>query len=263
MTESQRRPLDVGAVYILRQDQSVRVLEYKNKSKVLVEFQDSHGFTTWCEKSQIVNGTLKNPYGATLFNRGFIGDGSFRIKNERRNTHEYVVWSGMFWRCYDERKLVKNPTYIGCYVREDWFNFQNFCYWFSYQKQAYAGWSLDKDLLVKDNKCYSVDTCCLLPAEINTFLAYKRKDNGCPPGVHYGIKECLYKAQIKDRFSGRNQRLLGMSDDPVEMFFLYKEAKENEAKFLAKKWKDDLDESSYEQLMLWTVDIDERRFTNG
>ena len=54
-----------------------------------------------------------------------------------------------------------------------------------------------------------------------------------------------------------------MSNDPIEMFFLYKEAKENEAKFLAEKWKDDLDESSYEQLMLWTVDIDERRFTNG
>lgn len=259
MAESQRRPLEINTVYHLRHQQNVKVLEYKNKSEVLVEFQDARKFTTWCEKSQIVKGTLKNPYESTLFDRGFIGEGRFRIKSGDKNTVEYVAWSGMFWRCYDERKLIKNPTYAGCYVQENWYNFQDFCSWFACQKQAYAGWCLDKDLLVRDNKCYSADTCCLLPAGINTLLAYKRKENGCPPGVHYGTKEGLYKAQIKDRFSGRNQRLLGMSNDPVEMFFLYKEAKESEVKFLAGKWKGDLDKIAYEQLMIWTVDIDERR----
>lgn len=258
MAESQRRPLGSGSLHEVKYGETIKVIEYINKSKVLIEFQDEYKVQKWVAKSEITNGTARNPYRKTLFNRGFLGDGPFKAKENGFNTLEYTVWSGIFWRCYDERKLIRNPTYRGCYIREDWYNFQEFAVWITKQPQFLPGWDLDKDLLVKGNNCYSVDTCCLLPAEINCFFAIKNSDNGCPPGVHFATREGKYKAQIKDQYSGSNQRYLGMSVDPLEMFYVYKKAKEEQAKFLAEKWKSQLDSKAYEKLISWTIEIGEK-----
>ena len=254
MAESQRRPLEKGSLFKTNNGEFVEVIEYLNKSKVLIEFKDENKYRKWVEKSQVVKGEIKNPYTKSVFARGFIGVGDYRAKQNRKDTKEYIAWSGMFWRCYSESKLEKNPTYVGCEVAEKWYNYQKFCEWYCSRPQYLLNWQLDKDLLSSGSKIYSEETCCLLPGEVNAFLADRSvKSNGLPPGVYWVKREGKYKAQIRDRFY-ESQRLLGLSNDLDYLFNLYKEAKESQAIYLAEKWKDSLDEIAYEKLKTYTIE---------
>lgn len=256
MAESQRRPLESRSLHEVKYGETIKVIEYINKSKVLIEFQDEYKVQKWVEKSEITNGTARNPYRKTLFDRGFFGEGPFKAKQNGANTPEYSVWSGVFWRCYDERKLIKHPTYNGCEIQEKWYNFQEFAKWLVNRPQFSLGWQIDKDLLVRGNKLYSEETCCLLPPELNIFLAVK-KDGIKYPGVSFDKKGNKYRSQIVDHKGNGKTRHLGWSDNPAELFILYKEAKEDEAKFLAEKWKSQLDLKAYEKLMCWTIETGE------
>ena len=83
----------------------------------------------------------------------------------------------MFVRCYDDKYQLRQPTYIGCSVSEDFCNFQNFAEWYSHYKyECKYPLEIDKDLLYEGNKIYSPKTCCLLPKEINSTLNSKRHD---------------------------------------------------------------------------------------
>lgn len=41
----------------------------------------------------------------------------------------YVKWHAMLNRCYNARYHKNKPTYIGCYVCEEWLTFSNFKAW--------------------------------------------------------------------------------------------------------------------------------------
>lgn len=84
---------------------------------------------------------------------------------------EYEAWLGMLVRCYSERFLKKNPSYIGCTVCEEWHNFQVFAEWYTREDEYGRGYHLDKDILVKGNKLYSPKTCCLVPQGLNSFFS--------------------------------------------------------------------------------------------
>ena len=81
----------------------------------------------------------------------------------------------MFVRCYDNKYQLRQPTYIGCSVSDEFCNFQNFAEWYSHYKyECQYPLEIDKDLLYEGNKIYSPKTCCLLPKEINATLNSKR-----------------------------------------------------------------------------------------
>lgn len=80
---------------------------------------------------------------------------------------EYLCWSDMFKRCYNENWIEKHPTYVETEVCDEWLKFSNFLKW--HQENYVEGWHLDKDLL-GDGKIYSPETCCFIPAYINKFL---------------------------------------------------------------------------------------------
>lgn len=86
-------------------------------------------------------------------------------------------------RCYD----INYPSYYvyggrGVIVCDEWYNFQNFKNWYisNYRFDLeYKGINLqlDKDLLSKNVKIYSPNTCIFLPNKINKFLANKQCNN--------------------------------------------------------------------------------------
>lgn len=78
----------------------------------------------------------------------------------------------MLRRCYDKQFQERQPTYKGCIVCEEWYNFQNFAKWFDENYYEIEGEkiALDKDLLKLNNKIYSPSTCCFLPQRINVSL---------------------------------------------------------------------------------------------
>lgn len=92
----------------------------------------------------------------------------------------------MLERCYgDKYKDVHSAYYNKCYVCDEWLNFQVFAEW--YNENIYQigteRMHLDKDILVKDNKIYSPNTCLIVPQSINEIFhvsGRKTKDIDLP-----------------------------------------------------------------------------------
>lgn len=137
-------------------------------------------------------------------------------------TKDYKIWRNMLERCYCEKTQKKYPTYIGCYVCDDWLLFSNFKKWFS--ENYIEGFELDKDIILINNKIYSPDTCCFVPREINSLLrkSVVNKNSGI-----YKTKSGKYQALIS---VDKKRRNLGT-------FNTFNEAKEARDKVFYEKLK--------------------------
>ena len=171
----------------------------------------------------------------------------------------YMKWKGMINRVYSKAELNKHPCYRDVTVSEYFLTFSNFRDWFVKQVgYDEEGFDLDKDLLVKGNKVYCPKACLLLPKEINKFMINRfRKDtseDSLPVGVHVYKRSGKYQAQT----GGPSKRkFLGRFDTPEEAFYVYKHAKEQQAKDLAEKWKGSIDARAYNALLNYTVNIED------
>lgn len=162
----------------------------------------------------------------------------------------YRTWASMLDRCYNSEVIAKHPTYNGCSVSDEWKFYSNFAKW--YEIHYINGWELDKDLLVKGNKIYSADTCCFLPREINAFLTSKRSSRGIYP---IGVALSNDKKKFIATLGCLEKPHLGTFNTVEDAFNAYKKAKEDKAKDLANKWKNQLDPRAYEALYNYQVDI--------
>jgi hypothetical protein len=113
---------------------------------------------------------------------GFVND----VENGWKNYPIiYLTWHSMTQRTTNPETQVKQPTYRGTWVCEEWKLFSNFLNW-SLANGHRKGLCLDKDILNIGNKCYSPDTCVFVSNTINKLLTYKQSDNsGLPIGVAY------------------------------------------------------------------------------
>lgn len=241
----------LGDIFKNNQGCKGRVIEYINAHKVKIKFLDEVGCEKYYEVRDIKKGTFSNPYFPNTLGRGFIGEGEYSSKSDGKTSVEYNIWSAMMVRCYDPSYHNKFPTYIGCSVSTYFLNYQNCAKWLNEQPNfGRKGFVLDKDLLVRGNKVYSPDTCCIIPQEINSFLAVKPKSNSELP---VGITVSRYGKYLA-KHSGD---CLGSFKTLEDAFKAYKTAKENRAKQLATTYKDQIDIRAYEALMKYEVNIDD------
>ena len=180
----------------------MKIIEYKNSFEVLIEFQDDFKYKVWVTYNDFQKGVVKNPYWRQLYGRGYLGVGPYAPyvkKGEKTKAHD--AWIRMFDRCYSEKFHEKHPTYIGCEVCEEWFNFQSFAKWFYDNYYEIDGQSIevDKDWYVIGNKIYCPDNCCLAPNIINTCMLThdKIKNHDMPIGVSWH-KNGSYVARCSD-----------------------------------------------------------------
>lgn len=123
----------------------------------------------------------------------------------------YRKWQDMLSRCYSKTKY---PTYLDCYVCEDWLTLSVFKDWM--QTQNWEGKQLDKDLIIRGNKVYSPDTCLFLEPKVNSFLVEHNKRRGeWPLGVSYDPISDVYRAQCKSVETGKNTNLGGYETPEV------------------------------------------------
>lgn len=109
----------------------------------------------------------------------------------------YTTWTSMLNRCYNRKRNYRNKTYEGVTVCNEWLVFSNFKKWMA--EQDWRGKELDKDLIVKNNKLYSPDTCCFISRELNAFLTTnKGKRNVYPLGVRYRNKNKDMVSELKN-----------------------------------------------------------------
>ncbi len=235
----------------------MKVIEYNGTKNVIVEFQDNYKFKSKTNWSNFINGTVRNPYYASVFNIGIIGDNQVKING--KHTKEYEAWHDILKRCYSKKLKKERPTYIGVECCKEWLLFDNFCSWLHSQEnyQKWLGterWAVDKDILIKGNKIYSPETCCLVSPEINSLFTKRQNHRGeLPIGVvpHFDKYEANYH-------NGTGKRIhLGYYETPTKAFNAYKSAKKKYIKKVATaSYKNhDITKECYEAIMNYKVEM--------
>lgn len=165
----------------------------------------------------------------------------------------YRMWNGMLYRA-SASYVSKRPSYAGVTVDGRFIRFYDFYDWVKVQE----GWpahdlQLDKDLLVKGNKVYSPDTCCLLPLRINSLLIrHESRRTDLPIGVRKGKQQGTFTARVSNMGSKIN---LGTFRDIGKAFSAYKEGKENLVRSVAKQYQDRISRQAFLAMMSYNVEI--------
>ena len=250
----------------------MKIVEYNNRSDIIVEFQDEHKYRLHTNYQAFKKGKCKNPFFASVFGHGYLGIDKesnvpkvSELKNDKWvQTWEAHKWGNMLQRCFDDKFKEKYPTYKDVTCCERWLCFANFLEDLEILKQEH-NWSndeklnLDKDILHKSNKIYSLENCVLVPDWINLlFIKNDAVRGDCPIGVTYH-KQCK-KYQARCHINGVKKHL-GYYSTPLEAFSAYKIAKENEIKRVAdecvSKGFMTKDSRLYKAMMGYQIQIDD------
>ena len=222
----------------------MKIVEYNNRYDIVIEFQDEHKYRVHTQYKAFKKGNCKNPFYPSAHGHGYLGVDKEGIvpkisefKDDKRiNTWEYNKWQNMLQRCFNNKCKEKYPTYKSVTCCKRWLCFANFLEDFEVLKNEY-NWSedeklnLDKDILHKNNKIYSLENCILVPDYINSlFVKNDTKRGSYPAGVSYHKRAKKYQARCNV-----NGKLisLGLYSTPEGAFNAYKTAKEQEIKRIA------------------------------
>lgn len=227
------------------------IVEYTDNRNVLVEFNES-GWRCTCSYVHFLNGEVKSPYCKTKCGVGYLGEGVYS-PSTHKNIHK--SWGGMIRSCYDELELNKNKTYKNAIVCDEWHNFQNFAKW--YEENFYEienkRMDLDKDILVKNNKIYSPETCIFVPHDINMLFVKSNKSRGnLPIGVSLIKNNNVYRARLMIE---QKEVHLGCFTEKIDAFYAYKNTKENYIKQIADEYNDKIPKKLYDAMYKYEVEI--------
>ena len=233
-----------GETNVSKEGCLMKIVEYNNALDIVIEFQDEHKYWLHTSYKHFKNGECKNPFFPSVYGHGYLGidkNGNVPKTKEFKDgkwcsTWEYNKWRNMLKRCFDSKFKEKHPTYKDITCCDRWLCFANFLEDFAILKNEY-NWNvdeklqLDKDILYKGNKLYSLENCVLVPDYINfLFLKNDAVRGDCPIGVSYhkGAKKYQAFCNINGKLKG-----LGLYNTPLEAFNVYKIAKEQEIKRVA------------------------------
>lgn len=152
----------------------ISIVEYHHSDCIDVLFLET-GYLTSATAAQVRKGLIKDKLKPTLCGVGYLGVGGFTGKTHPKL---YKTWNNMINRCYNSNTIKENPSYEGCTVCHDWFNFQKFCEDIQTMDgfdNLSKGYHLDKDLKVPGNKVYSKDFCSIISISDNARESAKRR----------------------------------------------------------------------------------------
>ena len=234
----------IGETNISNEGCLMKIVEYNNALDIVIEFQDEHKYRVHTRYEHFKKGKCKNPFYPSVFGYGYLGvdkngdvSKTYESKDGKNvHTWEYQKWQSMLQRCFDNKYKDRYPTYKDTACCKRWLCFANFLEDFEILKQEY-NWdddiklNLDKDILNKNNKLYSLENCVLVPDWINTlFTKRDASRGGCPIGVSYHKQRKKYQAQCS--INGVKKHL-GYYNTIEEAFNVYKIAKKQEIKRIA------------------------------
>ena len=239
----------------------MRIIEYNGARNIVVEFQDMYMAKVHTSYQWFKEGRVKNPYIPSVYNVGITGN-KYPTRLDGKQTKEYKTWIHLLERCFNDKVKTKHPTYQNVTCCKDWLLFDNFYEWLHSQDNFdkwFNGdrWALDKDILIKGNKHYSCDTCCLVPININSMFTKSNATRGfLPIGV---IKE-EYGFRVTCNNPLTNKTIhVGVFLNSDEAFKAYKETKESFIKQVAEAEfnKGNITIECYNAMMNYEVDIND------
>lgn len=234
----------------------MRIVEYVDALNIMIEFQDKYKTRIKARYNDFIKGNIKNPYYPAVCGVGMIGV-KYPATINGVITKEYNTWKHMLDRCCDKAIKVKYPTYKNAVCCNEWLLYENFYEWLHEQENFdkwYNGnrWNLDKDILIKGNKIYSPETCCLVPQNVNVlFTKRDTKRGNLPIGVQKQNNK--YKAS----FNMSKHINCPVKDTISEAFLDYKECKELYIKQIAieEYEKGNITRKCYEAMTNYQVEI--------
>lgn len=237
----------------------MKIVEDNGSSDIVVEFQDEYKYRKHTIYANFQSGSIKNPYCPSVYGVGIVGS-KYPVSVNCIPTKEYAMWMNMLKRCFYERVKDKQPTYKEAICCSEWLLFDNFCEWLHSQPN-FEQWkngsryALEKDIIVKNNKVYSPETCCIVPQNVNCLFLKRKADRGdLPIGVHRSGK--LFSASCHNPFTNKNESL-GKYQTINDAFQAYKRYKE----YLIKQVADieykagNITKECYEAMMKYEVEI--------
>lgn len=245
----------LGKTFKMEDGSIVKIIAYRKSRSLTVEFLDT-GYILNTRLSRVKLGKLKDRLKPSVKGVGIIG--LDKISTARKHHREYALWDGMLDRCYNEITQKKQKAYNGCSVSDDFLFYPNFKKWcneqigFNSVDEFGRSFNLDKDILFKNNKIYSPQTCCFVPSEINAIMASCKRDKGSTMvGTAYDKKLKKYRSAITREGVKTH---LGCFEKEIDAFMVYKVEKEAHIKLVAEKWKNEIDIRVYEALISHQVE---------
>lgn len=262
-----RNPIDKERLYKTvynKQGYIMKCIVYNRNDDIVVEFQDEFKATCNTNWNHFIKGKVKNPFAKTVQGVGIIGI-KYPTTINYISLKEYKVWSSMLKRCFNLKTKEKHPTYKDVTCCKEWLYYPNFYEWLHSQENFEKWlnsdrWAVDKDILVKGNKIYSPETCCLVPPNVNNLFI---KQNVCRGDLPIGVKHTKnkngYMATIIYGKCNNNQKTTAYSyPTPEEAFYLgYKPTKEAYIKRVAQEEYElgNITKTCYEAMMNYQVEI--------
>ena len=239
---------------------TIIIIEDNENNNLIIEFQDEYKYRKKCAYKEFKNGSIKNPYHPSVYNMGYMGVGEYKSKINGKQTKEYEIWRQMLRRCYDYKFQEKQPTYKGCYVCEEWLNFQNFAEWYYNNLYNCNGekLQLDKDIFIKNNKEYSPETCLLVPRRINELFnkSKSNKKSDLPIGVFDNPNGSGIGYMASCRTLEKSV-YLGLYDTIEKAFEVYKNFKENYIKQVADEYYKIIPRELWKAMWEYEIEIDD------
>jgi len=239
----------VGEKYITNEGYKIEIIEYFSFANCTIRFEDDTKLNN-VRFDHIKNGSIRNPFHKSVIGVGYLGEGTYKTKEKGKMTSAYNTWCKMLERCYSEKFRIKYPTYKDVTVCEKWHNFQNFAKWF--EENYVEGFHLDKDILCKNCKIYSPETCCFVPQEINNLFTVRSNYRG-----DYPIGILKRGSMFHCRINKTERIFIGSFHTVEEAFQAYKKAKESYIKEIANKYKLKIIEACYKVLINYKIKIND------
>lgn len=242
----------LNSVHYNNSGEMMIITEYFDNGNVTVVF-DGNVVVKGLRLQCVRNGRVKNPQSKSVLGIGIGGSSHCNNHDEKYKTCD-SVWQSIFKRCYTERKSY--DAYNGCIICEEWKSKNNFRkWWIENIYECDKTLSLDKDILIKNNKVYSPERCMIVPLRINVMFARKSKVRDLPIGVRYsGLNRFSSTLVTKENKNGIH---LGNYKTPEEAFNAYKNAKEAYIKQVADEYKDKIPQKLYDAMYRYEVEIDD------
>lgn len=151
-----------------------------------------------------INNTNKVHYGIGINDADYSTDTS--ENKQRISCPCYKAWVRMLERAYSSKWHTKYPSYSNVLVCKDWLYFSNFRKWWI--NNYIDGYQLDKDILSKEIKIYSPETCIYIPQWLNKFtIDCSRTRGDYKIGVTYHNISGKFQARCRNPITKKRECL--------------------------------------------------------
>lgn len=222
----------LGEKLIMNDGNECEIIQYNSRRDITVKFKS--GYEKKTQYSTFINRQIKDKYSPTVYGVGIIGD-KYPTRQDGKHTLEYNRWHSMLQRGYEEKYNNKHPSYKDVYVSKEFLSYTTFYEWFHSQENLkvlidnHISFDVDKDILFKGNKVYSVDTCVLVPERVNNLFVKNNANRGEYP-IGTSLRDNKY---ITSQIKNINKTIYSTFNSVEDAWNWYKLEKENIIKNVA------------------------------